>query len=65
MICSTSETGLYLPEASLETSKSLLSVNELEINLGDEPDHYIITLQIFEFLRKYLYYVIFVCVYVG
>ena len=50
IICSTSETGLYLPEASLETSKSPLSVSEAEINLGDEPDHYIITHHIFEFL---------------
>lgn len=59
IICSTYETHFHLPEASLETFKSLLSVSESEINLGDEPDHYIITQHIFSFLWKCRYYVIF------
>lgn len=59
IVCSPSETGLYLPETNLETSKSLWSASESEINLGDKLDHYIIAQQIFSFLQKCPYYVFF------
>lgn len=56
IVCSPSETGLYLPETNLETSKSLLSVSESELNLGDKLDHYIMAQQIFSFLQKFFFF---------